>query len=198
MYGDGFVDQAAAAIEMYISHEPPFGPPDNRHAVHKDWLRKHPEFDYTMTPGAACGTFYFGVGGEMGDPEKKLMVKRDSAGHAAERTGNPGAAEILRLRKDLMTKGGISAITRLHMLVGEVLNPELLRKQQEVMDSFPDLVTKTVPDSPYTLTALLCNTLTTDHVDAKDWPRGYAMMSTLGEYDGKLTQEGDGGMNADG
>lgn len=166
MYGDDFVEKAAASIHTYASHEPPFGPPDNRHAVHKDWLRKHPEFDYTVTPGAACGTYYFGVGGEMGRNDK-LLVKRDSAGHAVERTGNPGAAEILRLRKELMTKGGMSAITRLHMLVGEVLNPELLKKQQEVMNSFPDLVTKTVPDSPYTLTGLLFNTLTTDHVDGR-------------------------------
>ena len=72
------------------------------------------------------------------------------------------------------------------MLVGEIIDPILFEKQKEVVGSLSsEEMTGMVPDSPYTMTAALVNTLTTDHVDPKDWPGGYAMMSPLGKFEGE-------------
>lgn len=83
----------------------------------------------------------------------------------------------------------MSAVARLHMLVGEIIDPILFEKQKEVAASLPDDMTRVVPDSPYTMTAALVNTVTTDHVDRKDWPGGYAMMSPLGNFEGRSLSE---------
>ena len=78
-----------------------------------------------------------------------------------------------------LTKSRLSAVTRLHLLVGEIIDPILFEKQKEVVGSLSsEEMTRVVPDSPYSMTAALVNTLTTDHVDPKDWPGG-ALLTNL-------------------
>ena len=79
----------------------------------------------------------------------------------------------------------MSAVTRLHMPVGEIIDPELLEKQKEVVASLSDEGTRVAPDSPYTMMAALANTLTIDYANRKDWPGAYPMMSTFGKFEGE-------------
>ena len=185
-YGKDFNEIASTSIQTYQKHEPPFMPLATRHVMHAKWLRDHPEFDHDQTPGASCGTYYFGIGGEQGHNFKGLKPKRDSAGHAWERRHkNQGAREILRLREEMLMLGFMPTVTRAHMFVQEILDPKLFNKQQQVMSSYSDdMATKTCFDEPYSLKAMLIDTLTTDHVDADDWVRGFAMMSTFGWFEG--------------
>ena len=185
MYNDELVAKAAESFAKYAAHEPPKEPGLRRQAMDAHWARENPQFakeNASQYPGACRGVYHFGVGEEQG--HNCLKIKSDSGGEPESSRYKNEKPDIRRIREEMMYEGVMPAITAGHMLIQMILDPQLLEDQQKVMSYFPDKQSKTVPKDPYSLIALLCDVMTTDHLDDDDWERGFAIMSAFGDFTG--------------
>lgn len=185
MYNDELVAKAAESFAKYVSHEPPKQPGLRRQAMDAHWARENPRFakeNASQYPGASRGVYHFGFGEEQG--HNCLKIKADSGGEPDSARYQDEKLDIRRIRTEMMYKGVMHAITAGHMLIQIILDPVLLEDQQQIMAYFTDKQTRRVSKDPYSLIALLCDVMTTDHLDDDDWDRGLAMMSAFGEFTG--------------
>ena len=187
-YNEELAQKAAETFKKYVSHNPPREPGFKRQAMDAHWVRQNPQFDKANAaqyPGASRGVYFFGFGEPQG--QGRLCIKHDSGGEKGSTRYIGQHPELVRLRDEMMYAGVMHAIAVAHILVQRILDPELLEAQQQVMKYLEDKRTFKQHDTPYSLMALLCDVLTTDHLDDDDWKGGFAMMSAFGQFeDGPL------------
>lgn len=185
MFTEELAQKAAEQFEKYVSHDPPKEPGFKRQAMDAHWVRHNPQFDKANAaqyPGASRGVYFFGFGEEQG--QGRVKIKHSSGGEIGSTRHLSQNPENARIRDEMIYWGVMPAIAISHILVQMILDPELLEAQQQVMAYFPDKQTFRQPGTPYSLLALLCDVLTTDHRDDDDWEGGLAMMSSFGQFTG--------------
>lgn len=190
LLGQEVMEKVVCAFETYSTLQGVPIPDMTRHSHHWiEWLRERPDLDFRRPENdprvAKSGVYHFGAKCEIGDSNgtKGPHTSQDSEARAH-------GSRHITVQNSRLRYNALGACTEVVKFFFQMLDPELFAEYLSVSKTLSEMEapikfeTRRQGQDPFTMKALLVNSMTYEHKDKSDWIQGFAGLVPLGDYTG--------------